>query len=64
MILMKFLQLNKSPVRILIFIILIAVILRLPNAGANFSGDEIDMAGPARHFVVNGDFRQFDDCNG
>src|SRR3989338_2230496 len=45
-------------------ILLLALLLRLPNIGANFAGDEIDTAGPARSFATTGDFRVFDDCNG
>ncbi len=48
---------------ILALIILLAFALRLPYIGANFSGDEIDTVGPARHFIIDGDFRQFNNCD-
>jgi len=49
---------------ILILILIFALILRLPGISANFTGDEIDTVGPARNFVVAGDFRAFDTAHG
>ncbi len=51
-----------STCNILALIMVLALVLRLPNLGLNFTGDEIDLAGPARNFLINGDFRQFNDC--
>ncbi len=48
----------------LILILLLAIVLRLPNINANFTGDEIDTVGPARSFAISGDFRELNECNG
>jgi 4-amino-4-deoxy-L-arabinose transferase-like glycosyltransferase len=48
----------------LLVILVMALLLRLPNLGANFSGDEIDLVGPAKHFLLTGQTYQQLDCNG
>jgi 4-amino-4-deoxy-L-arabinose transferase-like glycosyltransferase len=50
--------------KLLAAIILLALLFRLPSIGANFSGDEVDIAGPARSYSIAGDLRQFDECTG
>ena len=48
----------------LVIILVIAIIFRLPDIGNTFTGDEIDIVGPARHFLIDGDFRQYNTCDG
>lgn len=52
----------KREATLLILILILAVALRAPHLNDNFSGDEIDLVGPARHFVNFGDILAYNSC--
>src|SRR3990172_2377542 len=54
--------LGKKDTKIIIMILILALALRIPHITDAFSGDEIDIVGPARNYVLFGDITAYDAC--